>query len=154
LDADHPSKGVLFPRRITSNEPLLDKGIALAGDSTLWLTAETIRALPLDAMHVGVRACLCGVVRQITSREALGMVWAVLGAGAASLTAALWSVDIPSASDFYARFYAEWLGDHQNRAVAHARACRALRAQAGPRAHPYHYAPFVLTASTLEGDIA
>jgi len=133
--------------------PLVDKGLALSGDETVWLTAEAIRGLKLEGMHVGIRACLCGVVTQITSREALGMVWAVLSAGAASLTAALWSVDIPSASDFFARFYETWLGEGQSRAAAHRAACRALRAQGGPRAHPYHYAPFVLTVATLEGDV-
>jgi hypothetical protein len=81
------------------SRPLLDKGLALSDDDNVWLTAETIRGLKLEGVHVGMRACLCGVVTQITSREALGMVWAVLGAGAASLTAAVWSVDIPSESN-------------------------------------------------------
>jgi hypothetical protein len=88
--------------RGTSNAtaPLRGMGIGLDEDPSSWLTAEAMQLLKLEGQHVSMRTCLSGIVTQITSREALGMVWALLAAGAASLLTAAGSVDIPSARRF------------------------------------------------------
>lgn len=141
--------------KVSKSAPLRARGISLSGeDGGYWLTADDVLRMPLAGAHVSLRACVSGVVTQITSREALGLVWAFLAAGSASLLAASWSVDIDSAQRFFALFYDEWLGRGRSRAAAHRAACCALRQAGGAMAHPYHWAPFTLTIGTLEGDIA
>jgi CHAT domain-containing protein len=77
----------------------------------------------------------------------------LLGAGSATLTSGVWAVNIASAARYFALFYEAWLGEGQSRAAAHRAACRELRAAGGALAHPYHWAPFILTAATLAGDV-
>ena len=125
----------------------------MKGDGTAWMTAQDMGKLKLSGSHVSMRACLSGVVTQITSREALGLIWALLGTGAASLCCAAWSVYIPSARRYFEHFYDAWLKGGESRAAAHRAACLALRAESRPFAHPYHWAPFSLTIGTAEGDV-
>jgi hypothetical protein len=133
--------------------PLQERGIGLSGDGSVWLTAEQTGALDLAGAHVSLRACLVGIATEITSREALGFVWAVLGAGCTTLVSAVWAVNILSARRYFALFHRAWLADGQDRAAAHRTACRALRAEDGPYAHPFHWAPFIFTTATLAGDV-
>ena len=112
-----------------------------------------LAGLASDGAHLTMRACLVGQVTQITSREALGAVWAVLSARAATLVAASWTVSIPSAARWCDYFYDAWLGKRMSRAQAHRAACLALRDEGGEFAHPAHWAPFVLYAGTFEGDV-
>jgi hypothetical protein len=134
--------------------PLRERGLALRGTDADWLTAEQVAALRLPGAHVSLRACVSGVVTEITSREALGLVWALFGAETSSLIATAWNVDIASARRFFARFYDAWLTGGITRAAAHRQAATALRSEGGAFAHPYHWAPFVLSLATLEGDVA
>jgi CHAT domain-containing protein len=136
------------------SQPLRDRGLALRGTDDDWLTAEQVVGLRLAGAHVNLRACVSGVVTEITSREALGLIWAFFGARTACLIATAWNVDIPSAGRFFARFYDAWLNGGMTRAAAHRHAAMALRNEGGPFAHPYHWAPFVLSVATLEGDVA
>ena len=138
----------------STDMPLQDRGLGMSGDASAWLTAEHVGRLELAGAHVSLRACLVGIATEITSREALGFVWALLGAGSATLVAALWAVNIESARRYMSLFHNAWLAGGQSRAEAHRTACRKLRADGGALAHPYHWAPFILTASTLSGDIA
>ena len=143
-----------------ARDPLRASYIAVApvaggavDDETARLTAERLALLSLDGVHMGFRSCLVGQVSQITSREALGVVWGVLSAQTASLVAASWTVSGPSSSRWFAHFYAAWLGEGQSRAQAHRTACLALRAERAHYTHPCHWAPFVLYAATLDGDV-
>jgi hypothetical protein len=158
-EAGHGTNEALLLHFATHGEvqitrPLRDRGLALRGTDEDWLTAELVAALPLAGAHVSLRACVSGVVTEITSREALGLVWAFFGAGTSSLVATAWNVDIPSAGRFFARFYEAWLAGGMTRAAAHRHAATALRNEGGAFAHPYHWAPFVLSLATLEGDVA
>jgi hypothetical protein len=138
----------------STDRPLQDRGIGLNGDGSVRLTAEQMGALDLAGAHVNLRACLVGIATEITSREALGFVWAVLGAGCTALVSAVWAVNILSTRRYFTYFHHAWLAEGQSRAAAHRTACRALRAEGGPYSHPYHWAPFILTAATLTGDAA
>lgn len=153
LDSGTPLLYLAMHGEADQASPIKSKGLGSAGGSS-WFTPEEIRRLPLHGVHVDLRACMSGIVTQLTSREALGVVWAVLIAGAPSLVSAAWSVDIFSAREFFDRFHTAWIKDGVTRAEAHRRACLALRNAQGAWSHPYHWAPFVLTVSTLEGDIA
>jgi hypothetical protein len=137
----------------STDRPLRDRGIGLNADASVRLTAEQMGALDLAGAHVNLRACLVGIATEITSREALGFVWAVLGAGCAALVSAVWAVDIVSARRYFDVFNRTWL-QGQSRAAAHRAACRTIRAEGGAYSHPYHWAPFILTAASLTGDIA
>lgn len=133
--------------------PLQERGIGLGGGGAVCLNAEQVGALEVVGAHISLRACLIGLSTEITSREALGFVWSLLGAGTATLTSGVWAVNIASAARYFALFYDAWLGEGQSRAAAHRAACRALRADGGALAHPYHWAPFILTVATLAGDV-
>ncbi len=124
------------------------------GDAARWISPEKLAAAVGPGSHLTLRCCLIGQVEQITSREALGAVWSALANGAASVVAASWSVNIPSAARWCDHFYAAWLRRGLSRAMAHREACLALRAEGGGLDHPAHWAPFVLYTATLEGDIA
>lgn len=141
---------------VSTDTPLEGRGLGLSGDSSSWLTAERAGSLELVGAHVSVRACLVGISTEITSREALGFVWALLGAGCASMMAAVWAVDITSAQMFAKAFHRAWLTKETarlSRADAYRTACRELRAKGGAYAHPFHWAPFVLTTTSLAGDV-
>jgi CHAT domain-containing protein len=158
-EAGHGTNEALLLHFATHGEvqvtrPLRDRGLALRGTDEDWLTAELVAALPLAGAHVSLRACVSGVVTEITSREALGLVWAFFGAGTSSLVATAWNVDIPSAGRFFARFYDAWLAGRIALDDSPIHAATALRSNGGAFSHPYHWAPFVLSLTTLEGDVA
>ena len=137
-----------------SKRPLAASGLRLGEGPMTLFTAEEMGALALSGAHVSLRACLVGIATEVTSREALGFVWAIFGAGCASLVSALCAVNIESGQRFFAYFYEAWLAGNATRADAYRKACLALRAEGGPFAHPYHWAAFTLSCSTLSGDIA
>jgi hypothetical protein len=138
-------------------DPLRRGGLVMnyddRGNPQSFLSPEILSQGNLQGKHLTIRACVVGQMRQITSREALGAVWALLSAGTASLVAASWNVDAPSAARWCNYFYEAWWEKKQSRAQAHRTACLALRKEGGAFAHPCYWAPFVLYAGTLEGDI-
>lgn len=137
------SGGLVFPDRGGAYDP---------ADPRFVLEPEELGEASYAGAHLTVRACLVGQARQVTSREALGLVWALLSAGASSIAAASWTVEIGSAARWCDYFYEAWLGQGQSRAQAHRTACLALRAEGGAFAHPCHWAAFVLYSGTIRGD--
>jgi len=69
------------------------------------------------------------------------MIWALFQAGATSVVAAAWNVDVRSASVLLARFYAE-LGRHDSAPVALRAAALGMRDERPIWQHPYHFAAF------------
>jgi CHAT domain-containing protein len=84
-----------------------------------------------------------GQTTEVTSREALGMMWALFRAGSSSVVAGMWKVDVVSAQALLTGFY-EHLARGQ--AVAHALRAAALDLRAGRTSwsHPFHFAAFSL----------
>jgi hypothetical protein len=108
------------------------------------LSAKALATMNLQGAHVAFRACVSGKTTEVTSREALGMIWAAFQAGATSIMAGQWDVWIPSASVLFDEFYgaARKQGERgeQLAVEAYRQALTTVRAHSRTYAHPYHYA--------------
>jgi hypothetical protein len=135
-------------------DPLGRSGVVLASDGRLppgrgydghsgLLTPVDAARLRARGAHVTLRACVSGQTTEVTSREALGMMWALFRAGSSSVVAGMWKVDVVSAQALLTGFY-EHLARGQ--AVAHALRAAALDLRAGRTSwsHPFHFAAFSL----------
>ena len=135
-------------------DPLRRSGVVLAFDGQLppgrgydgrsgLLTPVDAARLRVRGAHVTLRACVSGRTTEVTSREALGMMWALFRAGSSSVVAASWNVDIVSAQALLSRFYEQLALDQP---VAHALRTAALdlRASGASWSHPFHFAAFSL----------
>lgn len=108
----------------------LDSGLALAHGGRLPTLADsrsehhlfTPRALDaqcaraghgrnsVEGAHVTMQACVSGHARANPQGDAVGLEWAFLLAGAASVLSTHWNVELAAASRFCALFYDAWLG--------------------------------------------
>lgn len=135
-------------------DPLRRSGVVLAFDGRLppgcGYDGQSGLLTPLDAArlrvrgaHVTLRACVSGQTTEVTSREALGMMWALFRAGSSSVVAGSWKVDVVSAQALLTGFY-EHLARGQPVAHALRAAALDLRASRASWAHPFHFAAFSL----------
>jgi len=121
----------------------LEKSGLLIPDCEDILAPQDLAALDMSGSHVTLRACVSGLATQITSREALGCIWAILQTGATSVLASAWHVDVESSGEYTETFYEAWLsGGHIGQ--AHQKAMTAMKVRGGALAHPYHWSPFIL----------
>ena len=105
------------------------------------LTAEAISSLQLPGALVVLSGCETALSDAGTGEEMLGLTRAFLRAGAARVLAALWPVDDASTADLMVDFYAGL-----RRGQAPGAALRQAQLKARQRqAHPFYWAPFVLT---------
>jgi len=114
-----------------------------------YLSADSIRRLPLRAGLVTLSACDTGRGRLRAREGVLGLARAFLEAGADAVLASLWPVDDRAARDLMTAFYRRLVAGLP-RAAALAAAKREQRRAYGrhlypERAHPYFWAAFVLT---------
>jgi hypothetical protein len=130
--------------------PLERSGLAMAAGGRLpsghgvgvrdgLLTPAHAERLSARGAHLTLRACVSGKTTEVTSREALGMIWALFQSGASSLLAAAWHADVRSMAHTLARFYGH-LDEFGSVALAHRAAARETRAASHAWSHPYHYA--------------
>ena len=135
-------------------DPLRRSGVVLAFDGRLppgcgydgqsgLLTPVDAARLRIRGAHVTLRACVSGQTTEVTSREALGMMWALFRAGSSSVLAGSWKVDVVSAQALLTGFY-EHLARGQPVALALRAAALDLRASRASWAHPFHFAAFSL----------
>jgi hypothetical protein len=133
-------------------DPLNRSGVVLASGGRLpgeqgydaaagLLTPNMAARLKAKGAHVTLRACVSGKTTQVSSREALGMIWALFQAGSPSVVAASWHVDVRSGAQMLAHFYAELARLH-SAPLALRSAALAIRKTGGTWRHPYHYAAF------------
>jgi CHAT domain-containing protein/tetratricopeptide (TPR) repeat protein len=129
------------------NNPLFS-GLALADG---WLTTLDIFNLRLNASLVTLSACQTGRSTVGGGDELLGLMRALLYAGAASLVLTLWTVEDRSTSSLMQRFY-QGLSQGQRKGSALRQAQLAFIhtdqsasiSEDGAYAHPYFWAPFFL----------
>jgi CHAT domain-containing protein len=115
------------------------------------ISARDLFALHLRADLVTLRACSSGRSQVEAGDELLGLMRAVLYAGAASLIVALWNVHKKSSQLLLSTFYQAWLRHEAGEPVPKWRALQQAQLavfQAG-YAHPFHWAPFVLVGDWL-----
>jgi CHAT domain-containing protein len=112
-----------------------------------------LRTLEILSLRLGERLAVLSACEsaegQVSRGEGVvGLSRAFLASGAGGVVASLWAVSDESTSELMAAFYDEMLGEKRS-------ACRALRKgrvaliAGGEYAHPFYWAPFVLTG-TLE----
>ncbi|HSF30837.1 MAG TPA: CHAT domain-containing protein [Candidatus Tectomicrobia bacterium] len=111
------------------------------GNDTL-LTPEKVLDLDLSGSHVTMQACVSGLAKEGIGGDALGLDWALLQAGAASLLATHWNVEASASAEFGVRFYRKWLVDRQPRGVAWRETMLELLQS---HKNPYHWAAFSLS---------
>jgi CHAT domain-containing protein len=121
----------------------LFSGLALADG---WLTALEMFDLRLNASLVTLSACQTGRSLVGGGDELLGLMRALLYAGAASLLLSLWPVEDHSSAELMEHVY-QRLADGQSKraALREAQLCLLNESSArAPYAHPYYWAPFFL----------
>jgi CHAT domain-containing protein len=131
-----------FRGPLHDGNPYEDAGIALAYDSRLptiatirganhlftpsklqrLLAAEASPSSALVETHITLQACVSGHARANPQGDAVGLEWAFLLAGAASVLSTHWDVQLGAASRFCATFYHAWVSEKTTRAEAWRRA--------------------------------
>ena len=111
------------------------------------LQASEIFNLSFNADLVVLSACETGLGQLIQGEGMVGLTRAFMYAGASSLVVSLWSVSDSSTAVLMQHFYDEMIGNGQSKSGALQSAKLALLEEPGT-AHPFHWAPFVLTGAT------
>lgn len=130
----------------------LFSGLALADG---WLTTLEVFDLQLSASLVTLSACQTGQNVIAAGDELMGLMRALLSAGAASVVLGLWTVEDQSSAQLMESFYTKLAeGWGKGRALRHAQ-LQLLNdgTSAGHRtdaayAHPYYWAPFFLVGNS------
>ncbi|MEX2153966.1 MAG: CHAT domain-containing protein [Gemmatimonadaceae bacterium] len=101
--------------------------------------------LDLSRSHLTLQACVSGLAREGIGGDALGLEWAFLQLGAASILATHWDVRADTTSDFVARFYTRWLTKGETRAVAWRSTIEDFLGSKGELAEAYNWSAFSLS---------
>ena len=107
------------------------------------LQASEIFNLSFDSELVVLSACETGLGQLVQGEGMVGLTRAFMYAGARSVMASLWAVSDESTAALMGTFYAHAAGAGQSPAAALRQAKRDMIF--GPWAHPFHWAPFILT---------
>jgi CHAT domain-containing protein len=129
--------------KFDAGEPLLSYlALARGGGDDGRLTAAEIFGLPLDRSRLVVlSACETGRAEATHANELLGMVRALIYAGAGTLVLSYWEVDSAATALWMQAFYEA----AQSRPVAEAARTALARVKARPEfAHPYYWAAFTM----------
>jgi tetratricopeptide (TPR) repeat protein len=119
----------------------LFSGLALADG---WLTALEMFDLRLNASLVTLSACQTGRSLVGGGDELLGLMRALLYAGAASLLLSLWTVEDRSTAELMGHVYRRLASGRSKRAALREAQLCLLNETSAPYAHPYYWAPFFL----------
>jgi CHAT domain-containing protein len=120
--------------------------LSLAGGG---LGLAAIRRLRLQSDLVTLSACETALGRRVRGEGVIGLSHAFLAAGARGVLVTLWRIADRSAADFMRDFYQE-LHAGSSAADALLAVRRRWVAAGGARAHPAHWAPFVLVGGISE----
>ena len=105
---------------LADDHGLPDQARIKSGQHAGKLTPASILEAGLDFAdsHVSMMACVSGLAKEGIAGDTLGLDWAFIQAGAASLISTHWEVSASAAARFFTRFYARWIDDEQPRATA------------------------------------
>lgn len=110
------------------------------------LTVRDIYGKRLRAELVTLSGCDTGRSLVGGGDELMGLVRALLAAGASSLLVSLWALHDESATRLMCTFYERLVADRQAGGAGRAAALRAAQLEAiGQEQHPLYWAPFILT---------
>ena len=91
---------------------------AVSGECILTPQKVIEGKLKFNGCHVSLMACVSGLSREALGGDALGLDWALIQAGAASLLSTHWDVDAGVTAEFFKLFYRNWLKTGMSRAEA------------------------------------
>jgi len=74
--------------------------------------------LNFEGSHVSMMACVSGLAKEGIGGDSLGLDWALIQAGAASLISTHWKVSAASAARFFTLFYEKWVQNAESRSTA------------------------------------
>jgi hypothetical protein len=105
---------------LAGDDGLPDKDRVLKGAHKGILTPGGIleTGLNLEGSHISMMACVSGLAKEGIAGDALGLDWAFIQAGAASLISAHWNVSAAAAARFFELFYEKWIQENQSRGSA------------------------------------
>ncbi|MGH9844960.1 MAG: CHAT domain-containing protein, partial [Blastocatellia bacterium] len=129
--------------KFTAQEPLLSHlTLAPGGADDGQLTAAEMFGLPLaNARLVVLSACDTGQAQATRANEVIGMVRALLYAGANTIVLSSWEVDAASTALWMETFYRE----AQSKTPVEAARAALIAVKRDPRySHPYFWSPFLL----------
>jgi tetratricopeptide (TPR) repeat protein len=131
---------------LSANEDLPDLEIlGKGGGEEHVLSPEKISDLKLDFSHshVTLQACVSGLAKRGFGGDPLGLEWAFLQNGAASILCTNWQTSAQSTSKFATTFYDYWLKKGNSRARAWRNTVLEFK-NADKTSDPYHWAAFSL----------
>lgn len=111
------------------------------------LQASEIFNLSIPADLVVLSACETGLGQLVQGEGMVGLTRAFMYAGASALVVSLWSVSDASTSELMRHFYRRLIEREEDAAQALQQSKQVL-ARSPETAHPFHWAPFVLTGAT------
>ncbi|WP_433250179.1 CHAT domain-containing protein [Actinomadura nitritigenes] len=129
------------------NAEAMDSGLALSRTRTDdgRLSGRDLLGGAMAAAHVTFQACSLGRVVVSAGDDQWGPARAALLAGADSVLAPMWDVDLRSSTELIARFYESYLKGGVTKARAFTEAQRSIYQSGDVWRHPYHWAAFKLT---------
>jgi len=153
---------ILAHGRYEPDQRVMNSGLVLAGDYGLpsktqivaggtdpashLLSGTALMASGIRAWHVTLHACSLGRTHPAQGDELWGVTRALLAAGAGSVLAPMWEIDVVSSTALLTRFYENWLVKGLTKWAALAEAQRHMASDGGQPVwnHFYHWAPFQL----------
>ncbi|WP_433153104.1 CHAT domain-containing protein [Actinomadura nitritigenes] len=129
------------------NAEAMDSGLALSRTRTDdgRLSGRDLLGGAMAVAHVTFQACSLGRVVVSAGDDQWGPARAALLAGADSVLAPMWDVDLRSSTELIARFYESYLKGGVTKARAFTEAQRSIYQSGDVWRHPYHWAAFKLT---------
>jgi hypothetical protein len=153
----HFSTHGMYPKKDPAKGPFDYAGLLLSDGSTLpdtkkvdyksVLTPRVVfeRGMDLTGSHISMMACVSGLSREGAGGDALGMEWAMIQAGAASVLSTHWDVSAQLAAAFVDLFYEHWIQKKKSRGKALSDTIATLRKAGGDGAATASWAAFSLT---------
>ncbi len=99
--------------------------------------------LDFTGSHVTLQACVSAHGKTNFQGDAIGLEWAFLLSGAASVLGTYWHIEYSVAAEFCRRFYAGWLTEKLTRGEAWRQTVQSMMQEAGPSS--IDWAAFTLT---------
>ncbi len=140
---DYSALALTRPGASTENNAVRETG---PGEGLL--QASEIFNLPFSSELVVLSACETGLGQLVQGEGMVGLTRAFMYAGAESVMASLWAVADESTAELMSAFYAYAAGGRQSHTTAEALRRAKLDMTSSEWAHPFHWAPFILTGRT------
>ncbi len=161
----HFSTHGIFPKPQKKQNPFYQSGLVLSSGKDLpdeddvskglddkdkmpdyVLTPSKVFNLKLEFRnsHLSLMACVSGLSQEGLAGDALGLEWAFIQAGAASLLSSHWYVSAEDSAIFFESFYEHWIDEKKSRAQAYCEAVNDLRTRLESPSRPI-WAAFSLT---------